>query len=292
MPGARMHRAASLSRRELLAALLGAPLAAEACRFLPSRRIDGALRGASMDVGHRLRDATVEAAPRGEPLRVGVAIVGAGPSGLSAAYRLERRGLPDYAVFELEQVAGGTSAYGKDGVVPYPCGAHYVPLPTADNPELVRLLDEMGELEHRADGSVRAVETALVREPVERLFVDGAWRAGLFPVHGASSADLAELDRFTREIDDWVERRDAAGRRAFTVPVSRCSPDAAFTELDRLSAAEYLERRGYRSPRLGCTSSMPAGTTTGSPPSRRARGRCCSISRRASPRAVRRRRRS
>ena len=49
---------ASLSRRELLAALLGAPLAAEACRFLPSRRIDGAIRGASMELGHRLRDAT------------------------------------------------------------------------------------------------------------------------------------------------------------------------------------------------------------------------------------------
>src|SRR5215471_11559385 len=131
----------SVSRRELLALLLGAPLAAEACRFLPRRKIDGAIRGASMDVGHRLRDATVERAASGDARRVGVAIVGAGPSGLSAAWRLERLGMTDFAVFELESVPGGTSAYGTDGVVPYPCGAHYLPLPTADNPLLVDLLD-------------------------------------------------------------------------------------------------------------------------------------------------------
>src|SRR5712671_76102 len=116
----------SVSRRELLALLLGAPLSAEACRFLPSRRIDGELRGASMEVGHRLRDASVEHAARGDAAHVAVAIVGAGPSGLSAAWRLERLGVTNYAVLELENAPGGTSAYGTDGVVPYPCGAHYV----------------------------------------------------------------------------------------------------------------------------------------------------------------------
>ncbi len=206
-----------------------------------------------MSVGHRLRDAHVEQAGAGSVIRVPVAIVGAGPSGLSAAWRLERRGERGYVVFELEPVPGGSSTYGTDGVVPYPCGAHYVPLPTVDNEALVALLDEMGQLEpNPGDGKrvVRAVETALIREPEERLFLNGAWRAGLFPTDGARPQDFAELSRFTREIDDWVERRDANGRRAFTVPSSRCSDDAEFTELDRISAATYLERRGYRSARL------------------------------------------
>src|SRR5882672_2233917 len=242
---------ASVSRRELLALLLGAPLASQACRFLPGRKIDGEIRGASMAVGHRLRDATVERTRAEAPVRIPVAIVGAGPSGLAAAWRLERLGERGYLLFELESAAGGSSTYGTDGVVPYPCGAHYVPLPTIDQPLLVALLAEMGQLEpfavNEPSSAPRAVETALVREPEERLFLDGEWRPGLFPSHGASPADLAELARFSREIDEWVERRDGSGRRAFAVPLRRCSTDAAFTELDRISAAMYLERRGYRS---------------------------------------------
>lgn len=239
----------------MLALLLGAPLAAQACRFLPRRHIEGSVRGASMDVGHRLRDATVERAAAGEPTRVGVAIVGAGPSGLSAAWRLERLGERGYVVFDLEPEAGGTSVCGRDGVVPYPWGAHYVPLPTAENRALVTLLGEMGALEADEAGAVgtrtvRGKETVLVREPEERLFIDGAWHQGLFPSAGASPSDHAELARFTRDIDDWVGRRDSAGRRAFTIPVAHCSSDPAFTELDRISAATYLEGRGYRSKRL------------------------------------------
>jgi protoporphyrinogen oxidase len=249
----------AVSRREMLALLLGAPLAAEACRFLPRRHIEGTIRGASMDVGHKLRDATVERAASGPPKRVGVAIVGAGPSGLSAAWRLDRLGEREYVVFDLEPEAGGTSVSGRDGVVPYPWGAHYVPLPTAENRALVSLLGEMGVLETDAavgvgtgivPGPVRGKETVLVREPEERLFIDGAWHQGLFPAAGASPSDHLELTRFTRDIDEWVGRRDSAGRRAFTIPVAHCSTDSAFTELDRISAATYLEGRGYRSKRL------------------------------------------
>jgi hypothetical protein len=226
------------SRREMLALLLGAPLAAEACRFLPRRPVAGSIRGASMDVGHRLRGATVERAAAGEPTRVDVAIVGAGPSGLSAAWRLERLGERGYVVLDLEPTAGGTSTYGTDGVVPYPCGAHYVPLPTAGNRALVALLDEIGALEPAGSDPggprvPRAIEAAMIREPEERIFIDGAWRAGLFPAAGASAEDRRELERFTREIDGWVGRKDASGRRAFTLPVARCSTDAAFTDLDR-----------------------------------------------------------
>lgn len=211
-----------------------------------------------MSVGHLLRDhAGVDqlALTGARTVRVPVVVVGAGPSGLAAAWRLERSGERGYVVLELEPVPGGSSTYGTDAVVPYPCGAHYLPLPTADNPVLVELLAEMGQLEPIAtdrdgDRTVSAIETALIREPEERLYIDGAWHAGLFPSEGATPADHAELRRFTREIDDWVERRDAVGRRAFAVPLARCSTDAEFAALDRITAAEYLERRGYRSARL------------------------------------------
>ena len=207
----------------------------------------GSIRGASHELGHRLRDATVERATSKQE-RVRVAIVGAGPSGLSAAWRLEQLGERSFAVFDLEAQPGGTSAYGTDGVVAYPWGAHYVPAPTADNRALVRLLGEVGAL--GAEDPPAIVESMRIREPEERLFIDGAWQEGLFPMRGAGREDIAELERFTREVDAWVGRRDARGRRAFTIPVARCSDDAAFTALDRMSASQYLARRGYRSKRL------------------------------------------
>lgn len=197
-----------------------------------------------------MRDATGD-----NPISVEIAIVGAGASGLSAAWRLERLSEGRFVVFDLEANPGGTSTFGTDGVVPYPWGAQYVPLPSADNRALVRLLDEVGALEpfeRDESGSeiVRAKETALVREPEERLFIDGVWQPGLAPVYGAEPADKDELDRFARLVDGWVGRRDAAGRRAFTLPLARCSTDVEFTDLDKISAAEFLDQRGFRSKRL------------------------------------------
>lgn len=200
--------------------------------------------GGSANVGHRLREASVERAT-GESQRVKVAVVGSGPSGLSAAWRLERAGLKDYVVLELESQPGGTSTYGTDGVVPHPWGAHYVPVPTSANRALVALLDEMGALDARGpDGEPRGREELLVREPEERVFVDGRWHEGLYPSAIASPEDLAELERFQQEIARWVRFRDARGRRAFALPLRHSSDDAEVTALDKLSAERWLAERG------------------------------------------------
>jgi phytoene dehydrogenase-like protein len=247
-----------MKRREILSLLLGAPLAAEACRYLPTRKFEGEVRGANMGSGHVLRAGrppSLEDVPRDEAhtMRVDTAIVGAGASGLSAAWRLERLGAPRYAVFELEAEAGGTSISGRDGVVPYPWGAHYVPLPSSQNRALVALLSELGVLEPRQEGHEGAVvarETALVREPEERLFVNGRWEEGLFPLRASSAEDRAELARFTAETIEWARRKDGRGRRAFDLPLARSSDDAEFTGLDRRTAGEYLRQKGYRSKSL------------------------------------------
>src|SRR5687767_4262545 len=102
----------TVSRRGLLSALLGTPLAGAACKQA-RQGFPGEVRGAAHDVGHRLRDAWYERTS-GQPERVGVAIVGAGPAGLSAGWRLARSAFADYRIFDLEPVAGGTSAYGTD----------------------------------------------------------------------------------------------------------------------------------------------------------------------------------
>jgi hypothetical protein len=237
------------SRRELLTLLLGAPLAAQACKRPPPRRYAGSIRGGSNEVGHRLRDGKV-GRPTGRPRRVEVAVVGAGASGLSAAWELQRQGVADFAVLDLEGQPGGTSAFGTDGVVPYPWAAHYLPLPSVENRDLVALLAEMKVIDVRAGGELLPRPKMLVREPEERVFYDDAWHEGLLPVELATLDDRSEFERFQREVDQWVAWRDSRGRRAFDLPRRRCSPDPEVTELDRLSAAEWLDRRGFRSSML------------------------------------------
>ena len=244
-----------MNRRELLAAFLGAPLALAACRGRQAevRFPEGEIVGASDEVGHRLRDhRRVEVAEENWQ-RTGVVIVGAGVAGLAAAWRLLRGGVEDFVVLELEQAAGGTSRSGerREAAVPYPWGAHYLPAPAKENRALVSLLDEMGVLEGRDDGGEPVVaEQFLCRDPEERVFYKGRWYEGLYLHAGETAEEAAQLEAFNREIDRWADWRDAAGRRAFAIPVSRGSSDAEVTALDRLTMKEWMDARGYTSPRL------------------------------------------
>jgi hypothetical protein len=235
-----------LSRRDLLTAFLGAPVAAFACRqHVRTPLPPGKIAGASDHVGHRLREAA-RATPAGDAWQQrDVVIVGAGMSGLSAAWRLEHAGFHDYVLLELEPVAGGTSRSGSSTVTAYPWGAHYVPAPMPDDRALIRLLGEMGVIEDDA-----VAEECLCRDPQERIFYRGRWYEGLYLYAGASNADLLQLQAFEAEIAKWIGWRDARGRRAFTIPTAACSDDAEVTQLDRLSMRQWLDQRGFNSPRL------------------------------------------
>jgi phytoene dehydrogenase-like protein len=239
------------TRRELLAAVLGAPaaLAAGCSRRLPPLP-EGSLRGPSLALGHRLRGASPPRPAEADWRHVGVVIAGGGVAGLSAAWRLVRAGYDDFVLLELEPAPGGTARAGYDGIVPHPWGAHYLPAPLADNRGLLRLLREMDVVESDRDGQPVYAEHVLCRDPHERLFCRGQWYDGIYLHAGAGPDDLAQHRAFFRAVDRWVGWRDGKGRKAFRLPVSLASDDAEVTALDRLSMAEWLDRRAFTSPRL------------------------------------------
>lgn len=240
------------SRRDFVATLLGAPVAWAACRAPAPRVPEGELLLPGKALGHRLRDGLGLQAPLGKGAwqHTRVAIVGSGVAGLAAAWWLERAGITDVLVLELDDAVGGTSRSSASAVTGYPWGAHYIVAPRPQQTRLIALLAELGALDSGASEPPVGAEHALCREPEERLFYRGRWYEGLYLRAGATPADLAELERFQTEIARWVAFRDPLGRRAFDLPASLGSDAAEVTALDRQSFAGWLDALGLRSPRL------------------------------------------
>lgn len=242
----------NFTRRDILKAFLGLPLASAACRRdASSERIGGRIVGASDGVGHILRTKRDFEVPADGWTETKVVIAGGGIAGLTAAWQLKREEFGEFVLLELENRMGGTSASGSSGLVSYPWGAHYLPVPFRENTELVALLEEMRLLEGKDErGEPVVAEQYLTRDPEERIFYKGRWYEGLYLYAGASEEDLRQFEAFEKELDKWTDWRDANGRRAFVVPVENCSDDAEVTALDRISFAEWLRKKGFDSPRL------------------------------------------
>jgi protoporphyrinogen oxidase len=240
-----------LTRRELLTLFLGAPFAAACSTSAPERFPEGEIVGQSVELGHVLREGRRFEVPADKWETKKVAIIGGGIAGLSAAWKLKKEGLNDFVVLELEREAGGTSASGRGEPVGYPWGAHYLPVPFKENAVLVELLDEMSLTEGRdASGEPVIKEQYLCREPEERVFYKGRWYEGLYMHAGASDEDKRQFAAFQAKVDEWVNWRDAAGRRAFAVPLASCSDDPAVAALDKMTFADWLRQNGFTSERL------------------------------------------
>jgi predicted NAD/FAD-dependent oxidoreductase len=240
-----------LSRRDVIVSFLGAA-ALESCRRRPAvaPEVPGSLVDRVHEVGHLLRGPPLPVATE-DTARLDCLIVGAGAAGLSAAWRLKGAGFASVLVTEVEPVTGGTAQSGKNDVSAFPWGAHYLPAPLSDQGPVPRLLRELGVVTGVDDGGAPTfAEEVLIHEPEERLFFKGAWYEGLYLRAGASEDDLAQLEKFQSMMKTLAAARDGQGRKAFAVPIETGSDDAEWTQLDRLSMAEWLAREGFTSPRL------------------------------------------
>lgn len=163
-------------------------------------------------------------------------IVGGGIAGLSAAWRLRKKGFRDFVLLELEKMAGGNARSGENEVSRYPWAAHYVPVPNQESALVRELFEDLGVMR---DG--KCEERYLCFSPQERLFLHGRWQEGLEPEIGATDRDRDQYRRFAALIDEHRTTGE------FTIPMES---GARPSELDKVSMAAWLDQRRLDSPYL------------------------------------------
>jgi monoamine oxidase len=230
----------SWRRRGVLAAGAFGGLTLAGCGRRPE--IDGGFTGIDPARGHLLREARDHREPA-VTRRVHTLIAGGGVAGLAAARALRLRGQGDFALLELEDAAGGNSRGGVVGGIACPLGAHYLPVPGDDAPEVQEFLEELG-LRRRVAGRWRYDERHLCHSPQERLFFEGAWQEGLLPLQGVAADTLAQYRRFAQRVRAL---RQAA---RFSLPAFRAPFTGVHRALDSLTFRAWLDREGLTDPHL------------------------------------------
>jgi glycine/D-amino acid oxidase-like deaminating enzyme len=234
----------SISRRAFLAGAVAAlaPVALVGLTRKAPRRIAGGFVHEGHSRGHALRDGAAMPPPA-RRVRVPVVIVGGGVAGLSAAWWLDRRGVRDFVLLEMEPEAGGNARWGESEVARFPWAAHYVPVPGPRAALVRELFAELGVFDPAAAPGDEWDERSLCFEPKERIFAYGRWHDGLEAVLAEGPRDRDVHRRFTERV---AELR-AGGE--FTIPMALGAPRAS--TLDELSMAEWLRRERLDAPSLG-----------------------------------------
>lgn len=173
-----------------------------------------------------------------------VAVVGAGLSGLTAAYRLRDR---EVLVLEAGDVPGGVCQAGDYQGISYPAGSAYFYYPWTS----------AWQAWYRELGL--DLQEAVVAPPASALFYEGRWFPDCFSPSGLKSLPLPAQDqdgliRFAAELAAREDQFDLLGGRELPCP-----------ELEAVSLAHYLEEIRGLSPEVTriftpyCRSCLGAG---------------------------------
>jgi monoamine oxidase len=223
----------TLNRRHFLATSAAAA-AASLAGCDAAHDIAGGFTGIDHARGHLLRDTKTWPAPSVQR-KTRVLIAGGGVAGLAAARALRLRGMEEFAVLELEDQAGGNARAGSIQGIAHPLGAHYLPLPGDDAPEVQDLLEEFG-LRQRVAGRWQYDERHLCHSPQERLFFNGAWQDGLLPLQGVDAPTLAQYRQFAALVEQ--ARRSAR----WSIPAWRSAQTPFKQALAAITFETYLDQ--------------------------------------------------
>ncbi len=198
--------------------------------------IGGGFVGTSAQRGHLLQGARAWPAPS-ITHKTDVLIAGGGIAALAAARSLRLKGVEDFALLELEDDAGGNSRGGSVAGFACPLGAHYLPLPGDDAPEVQDLLEELG-LRERVAGRWQYDERHLCHSPQERLFFDGHWQEGLLPLQGVGAPTIAQYRKFAMLVSQ------ARHTSHWTIPSGQWPMTPEQQALAAMPFIAYLDQNG------------------------------------------------
>lgn len=220
-----------LGRRKFLrvgsAALVGLSLKS-------APKIAGSFVNDSFQAGHLLR-ARASFPPPKRTEKFPVVIVGGGIAGLSAAWRLRKRGYNDFVLLEMNAQAGGNARWGENETTAYPWAAHYVPVPGPKAIYVRELFEDLGVLKNG-----QWEERYLAFSPQERLFLYGRWQEGIEPAVGLTPRDREQFQRLEDLFADFRKRG------SFTIPLE-LGLSSKDRDLDSISFLDWLLERGLDS---------------------------------------------
>ena len=199
------------------------------------RPVAGSFVNESFQAGHQLRDHAGFPAPK-RIEKVPIVIVGGGIAGLSAAWRLRKRGFTDFVLLEMNDAAGGNARSGQNEITAYPWAAHYVPVPGPKAIYVRELFEDLGVLQNGIWN-----ERYLCFSPQERLFLYGRWQEGIEPAVGLKPKDREQFQR----LEDLFTKYRKSGE--FTIPLGLGRSKNSI-DLDRVNFADWLSQNGFDSP--------------------------------------------
>jgi monoamine oxidase len=200
-------------------------------------------------MGHLLRETFAKPAnPREQT--TDVLIVGGGISGLSAARYLQQHTDLNFLMLEMADTAGGNAMKGANSISSFPWAAHYLPIPSPSNKDLIDFLQEIGVITQVKDGMPHYNEDYLCFDPKERLFLHGKWQEGLIPHFNLSQEDRKQIDQFMAFMHQLRHKKDSSGAFYFSIPLHLSSTENELIYTHSISAKEWLEANGYSSPYL------------------------------------------
>lgn len=239
-----MHRRQFI---QSLSTLAGTGLLLPGCGIPAPGKIPGEIIGASASVGHLLRDGGLTGLPE-HAGTTDVLIVGGGISGLSAARWLQKQGVDNFVLLDLEKQTGGNAASGQNKICSYPWGAHYIPIPNNDLTEYLSFLQECNVITgYDAQGLPVYNEYHICFAPEERLYIHGTWQSGLIPHIGVPPAEQQQIRRFLEQMEIFRHAKGRDGKDAFAIPVNNSATDAEFMRLDGITMKAWLLQNGYTS---------------------------------------------
>jgi predicted NAD/FAD-dependent oxidoreductase len=199
--------------------------------------------------GHLLRDFKFP-----EPtssIEIDTVILGAGISGLSAAYSLSKSGFSEYKILELDEFPGGNAQSRSNEVCAYPLGAHYLPIVNNHDKELISFLHEHNIIVGFDErGLPRYNEQYLCADPDERLFCDGIWQDGLIPQITTTPEEKNEITKFLSQMQEFKTAKGSDNKYYFDLPLDLSSKDEKVLSLDEITMAEWMKEQGYESTAL------------------------------------------